>query len=160
MTPDEFISIMTTALASTPPDEVATSAPAQRLSGRDILCFSHDWTGDPLSKTHFMRLLYEAECVFYWNLFSASIVARALSRLPLFLFDRGHLGAVVKAFHEAARRQVYPGCVIKLLDPESRLTIAALAPLAESLPSALYDPLHANLSRAASPEEVVRKLVS
>ena len=23
----------------------------------DILCFSHDWTGDPLSKTHLMRVL-------------------------------------------------------------------------------------------------------
>src|SRR5437763_16721827 len=27
------------------------------LRGRDILCFSHDWTGDPLSKTHLMRVL-------------------------------------------------------------------------------------------------------
>jgi len=27
------------------------------LRGRDIVCFSHDWNGDPLSKTHLMRLL-------------------------------------------------------------------------------------------------------
>jgi glycosyltransferase involved in cell wall biosynthesis len=27
------------------------------LCGRDIVCFSHDWTGDPLSKTHLMRVL-------------------------------------------------------------------------------------------------------
>lgn len=27
------------------------------LRGRDILCFSHDWNGYPLSKTHLMRLL-------------------------------------------------------------------------------------------------------
>ncbi|MDQ6785597.1 MAG: glycosyltransferase [Acidobacteriota bacterium] len=27
------------------------------LRGRDIVCFSHDWTGDPLSKTHLMRVL-------------------------------------------------------------------------------------------------------
>jgi hypothetical protein len=27
------------------------------LSGRDIVCFSNDWGGDPLSKTHLMRLL-------------------------------------------------------------------------------------------------------
>lgn len=27
------------------------------LRGRDIVCFSHDWSGDPLSKTHLMRLL-------------------------------------------------------------------------------------------------------
>ena len=24
------------------------------LRGRDMLCFSHDWNGDPLSKTHLM----------------------------------------------------------------------------------------------------------
>jgi glycosyltransferase involved in cell wall biosynthesis len=27
------------------------------LRGRDMLCFSHDWAADPLSKTHLMRLL-------------------------------------------------------------------------------------------------------
>ncbi len=27
------------------------------LAGRDIVCFSNDWGGDPLSKTHLMRLL-------------------------------------------------------------------------------------------------------
>jgi glycosyltransferase involved in cell wall biosynthesis len=32
-------------------------APTRPLTGRDMLCFSHDWTGDPLSKTHLMRLL-------------------------------------------------------------------------------------------------------
>ncbi len=31
--------------------------PASVLRGRDILCFSHDWSGDPLSKTHLMRIL-------------------------------------------------------------------------------------------------------
>jgi len=30
---------------------------ANILRGRDIVCFSHDWTGDPLSKTHLMRVL-------------------------------------------------------------------------------------------------------
>jgi hypothetical protein len=43
----------TTVLA---PGSRATSAPST-LEGRDILCFSHDWNGDPLSKTHLMRLL-------------------------------------------------------------------------------------------------------
>ena len=26
------------------------------LNGHDIICFSNDWNGDPLSKTHLMRL--------------------------------------------------------------------------------------------------------
>ncbi len=37
------------------------------LSGRDILCFSHDWTGDPLSKTHLMRLLSRHNRVLWVN---------------------------------------------------------------------------------------------
>jgi glycosyltransferase involved in cell wall biosynthesis len=37
------------------------------LRGRDIVCFSHDWTGDPLSKTHFMRLLARNNRVLWVN---------------------------------------------------------------------------------------------
>ena len=37
------------------------------LSGRDMLCFSHDWTGDPLSKTHLMRLLARDNRVLWVN---------------------------------------------------------------------------------------------
>lgn len=41
--------------------------PATLLHGRDILCFSHDWSGDPLSKTHFMRLLSRDNRVLWVN---------------------------------------------------------------------------------------------
>lgn len=37
------------------------------LEGRDIVCFSHDWTGDPLSKTHLMRLLARENRVLWVN---------------------------------------------------------------------------------------------
>ena len=37
------------------------------LRGRDILCFSHDWTGDPLSKTHLMRLLSRDNRILWIN---------------------------------------------------------------------------------------------
>lgn len=37
------------------------------LRGRDILCFSHDWTGDPLSKTHLMRILARDNRVLWVN---------------------------------------------------------------------------------------------
>src|SRR5205809_2416434 len=37
------------------------------LRGRDIVCFSHDWTGDPLSKTHLMRLLARENRVLWVN---------------------------------------------------------------------------------------------
>jgi glycosyltransferase involved in cell wall biosynthesis len=35
----------------------ASRKPADALRGRDIITFSNDWSGDPLSKTHLMRLL-------------------------------------------------------------------------------------------------------
>src|SRR5476651_1187586 len=37
------------------------------LRGRDILCFSHDWTGDPLSKTHLMRVLAKNNRILWIN---------------------------------------------------------------------------------------------
>ncbi len=40
---------------------------SQPLRGRDILCFSHDWTGDPLSKTHLMRVLSRDNRILWIN---------------------------------------------------------------------------------------------
>ncbi len=41
--------------------------PSDVLRGRDILCFSHDWTGDPLSKTHLMRVLSKDNRILWIN---------------------------------------------------------------------------------------------
>jgi glycosyltransferase involved in cell wall biosynthesis len=43
------------------------SASNGALRGRDIVCFSNDWTGDPLSKTHLMRLLARDNRVLWVN---------------------------------------------------------------------------------------------
>jgi glycosyltransferase involved in cell wall biosynthesis len=53
----------TTVLA---PRSRTISAPST-LEGRDILCFSHDWNGDPLSKTHLMRLLARNNRILWVN---------------------------------------------------------------------------------------------
>jgi glycosyltransferase involved in cell wall biosynthesis len=37
------------------------------FEGRDMLCFSHDFTGDPLSKTHLMRLLARRNRILWVN---------------------------------------------------------------------------------------------
>ena len=47
--------------------ESAAIDPATLLRGRDILCFSHDWSGDPLSKTHLMRILARDNRVLWVN---------------------------------------------------------------------------------------------
>ena len=46
-------------------DEILDSP--RELRGRDLLCFSHDWNGDPLSKTHLMRLLAKRNRVLWVN---------------------------------------------------------------------------------------------
>lgn len=38
-----------------------------RLAGRDIVCFSNDWDGDPLSKTHLMRLAAKDNRILWVN---------------------------------------------------------------------------------------------
>src|SRR5262245_24335206 len=37
------------------------------MRGRDLLCFSHDWGGDPLSKNHLMRVLARDNRVLWVN---------------------------------------------------------------------------------------------
>jgi glycosyltransferase involved in cell wall biosynthesis len=41
--------------------------PQRLLHNQHILCFSHDWNGDPLSKTHLMRLLARDNKVLWVN---------------------------------------------------------------------------------------------
>ena len=48
-------------------DEEKASDVSKVLRGRDILCFSHDWTGDPLSKTHLMRILSKENRILWIN---------------------------------------------------------------------------------------------
>lgn len=47
--------------------ENETQPVADLLRGRDILCFSHDWSGDPLSKTHLMRVLARDNRILWVN---------------------------------------------------------------------------------------------
>src|SRR5437868_11158981 len=54
-------------LASTARQHETGPRAADRLEGRDILCFSHDWNGDPLSKTHLMKLLARDNRVLWVN---------------------------------------------------------------------------------------------
>ncbi|MGH7437656.1 MAG: glycosyltransferase [Polyangiaceae bacterium] len=61
------------------------------LRGRDMLCFGHDWSGDPLSKTHLMRQFAKENRVLWINSIgyrkpqaSARDLRRALDKLRAF----------------------------------------------------------------------------
>lgn len=57
---------MTAATAEMAMTRTARTA-RDELRGRDILCFSHDWSGDPLSKTHLMRVLARDNRILWIN---------------------------------------------------------------------------------------------
>jgi glycosyltransferase involved in cell wall biosynthesis len=48
-------------------EKKTANAKTEILRGRDIICFSHDWTGDPLSKTHLMRVLSRDNRILWVN---------------------------------------------------------------------------------------------
>lgn len=54
---------------ATVPDHSAANQTTGRavLRGHDVICFSHDWTGDPLSKTHLMRGVAQETRVLWVN---------------------------------------------------------------------------------------------
>jgi glycosyltransferase involved in cell wall biosynthesis len=54
-------------MSSAPADAVDSRDVASELRQRDMLCFGHDWTGDPLSKTHLMRLFARDNRVLWIN---------------------------------------------------------------------------------------------
>jgi glycosyltransferase involved in cell wall biosynthesis len=72
----------------------AIGAKAQTpLKGRDIVCFSHDWTGDPLSRNHLMRALARENRILWVN----SIGCRTPT------FSRADLGRAFKKLLAATR---------------------------------------------------------
>jgi Glycosyl transferases group 1 len=77
------------------------------LVGRDIVCFSNDWDGDPLSKTHLMRLLSKENRVLWVN----SLGNRA-PRASAHDAQR-----IVKKLREAARGVTEPEPNIHVLAP-------------------------------------------
>ncbi len=77
------------------------------LRGRDILCFSHDWTGDPLSKTHLMRVLSKENRILWINAI-ANRMPTASSK------DLSRIVKKLKSFTEAVK-EVEPN--IHVLNP-------------------------------------------
>lgn len=81
----------TTPSARSTETRAADDAALRALRGRDMICFGHDWTGDPLSKTHIMRILARDNRVLWINSIgyraptaSARDVKRALNKLKSF----------------------------------------------------------------------------
>ena len=68
----------------------------EALRGRDIVCFSHDWTGDPLSKTHLMRVLARENRILWVNALPNRIPTAASK-------DVSRIAKKLKSFAEPVR---------------------------------------------------------
>jgi len=105
------------------------------LEGASIICFAHDWEGDPTSKTHIMRILSKKNRILWVN--SIAMRRPSASRRDL----RRILFKVRRAF--AGSREVEPN--IFVTNPLV-LPLPGLA-LAEKLNAALLTALLRRLSR-------------
>ncbi len=107
----------------------------------------------------FLDRLTSAECVFYWNVISASILPRLVLALPVFFFDRGHMSRLVRPMYDLAVDQHYGGREPTYLDPAEPLDPVELGNVwAEH---GLGNPAVLERRRAESltPEELVQRLV-
>ena len=106
----------------------------------------------------FSLLVLEAEYVFYWNIFSNSILPRVMNCLPVFFFDPGHMVRAIPPLAVTGMKQYYADSKPTFLDPWAELTSKELAVLAsaqaESMSSA-----RENFQRSPSPLEMVERLL-
>lgn len=78
-----------------------------RIVGRNIICYAHDWDGDPLSKTHIMRVLARDNRILWVN----SLGHRTPSATA------ADVGRIVKKLKDAARGVVEVEPNIHVLAP-------------------------------------------
>jgi hypothetical protein len=108
----------------------------------------------------FMAVLLGAEYAFYWNIFSASILARLLNRLPTFFFAVGHIADENQQMFEKGMSKYYRGAELRHLHPEDRITAASLSGFAKAQEVQLFDPFFDNVRNLPTPEILVRNLLA
>lgn len=107
---------------------------------------------------HFMSLLFDAQFVFYWNIFSNSIPARVLNHLPVFFFEPGHMAHAIPALHEAGIKHYYQGAKIDYLDQGRMPSADELVQLAGRQGSALYGAI-SRFMQSPTPDQLVVNLL-
>lgn len=101
----------------------------------------------------FTSLVVEAECVFYWNIFSNTTMVRILNGQPFFSFDPGHMARAMPHLFEIAAKRHQCGEPV-YLDQTSPLVPEELAALAAVQEEAMRGP-RAHFERSPAPEAMV-----
>jgi hypothetical protein len=120
--------------------------------------------GGPILLAHcrhalFATLLEEAEHVFYWNLFSHSILERVMNRQSALFYSAGHLASAIPPFLELGIKTYYAGARPTYLSSSRLLSATEVARLAIEQDT-LWEDARAHLARSASPAAVVAGLSS
>lgn len=106
----------------------------------------------------FKLLLFKAEYVFYWNVFSATVLPRVLNGGKVFFFDHGHMAKVFPPFLELGRKVYYGGSNLFLIDPHNKLILRSLKKTT-GRQKYLRKYLITKLSRQSSPSKIIKILL-
>jgi len=74
----------------------------------------------------YMRLLLQAERVFFWNYYSFSVLHRVLSDQPVHYFDEGHMVSILPGLNQVGIDTFYAGWRPPLLSLEEPLDEARI----------------------------------
>lgn len=105
----------------------------------------------------FTSLVLEAECVFYWNIFSNTTMVRILNGQPFFSFDPGHMARAMPRLFEIAAGRHQCGEPV-YLDPTSPLVPEELVALAALQAEAMRGPRE-HFEESASPDAMVETVL-
>ena len=108
--------------------------------------------------TEFVPRLLDAEYVFYWNVFSCSLLLRMANELPLFFFDRGHLSRTIIPFYDHGLRTHFGEWTPTYLDQEDSLNPNSLAKLAMEQKPALRA-VREYWQASPTPEQVIDQML-
>jgi tetratricopeptide (TPR) repeat protein len=103
--PDELAELLVNRMPTTERIDIEPYCPFQRLTS----------------------LLLSAEYAFYWNVLSHTILIRLFNKLPVVVFDRGHLVRNVPAIYDRVVDWYYQGWEPALLDHRQPLTLDRLS---------------------------------
>lgn len=100
----------------------------------------------------FLPLIVQAESVFYWNLFSNSILYRISIGRPVFFFDTGHLFII----RDRGLKYYYGGVEPVLLDINSTLSIN-MVEITKQVCAPIYSSWMQNLQNLPTPTEMLQQ---
>jgi hypothetical protein len=107
----------------------------------------------------YQAMALEAEYLFYWNIFSHSVLGRVANGLPVIFFDHGHVAQSIPPLYLLGLQIYYDNAPIPLYPQDAALTPASLAELAAAQKSPLAAVI-ARLQLLPSPAQVIERILS